>query len=76
MEHPNSTFKESRPPKKFSKFSKYMALMSSVIEDEIDKEVWRKAMVKDDAQDIMARLEGKLVPGGSSRSTFIAKREC
>jgi hypothetical protein len=32
--------------------------------------------VQDDACDIVPRLEGEPVLGGSSRSTFLAKREC
>jgi hypothetical protein len=33
-------------------------------------------MGQDDVQDIMPGLEGKPVPGGSSRISFLAKREC
>jgi hypothetical protein len=33
-------------------------------------------MVKDDVWDIVPRPEGKPVSGGSSRSSFLAKREC
>jgi hypothetical protein len=41
-----------------------------------DQQVWRDAMGQDDVQDIVPGSEGKPVPGGSSRSTFLAKREC
>jgi hypothetical protein len=32
--------------------------------------------MKDDVWDIVSGPEGKPVPGGSSRSSFLAKREC
>jgi hypothetical protein len=73
VEAPRSTFRESRPPKKFPNF---MALRSNVIEDATDHQVYQDAMVQDDVQVIVPGLEGQPVPGGSSRSTFLAKREC
>jgi hypothetical protein len=80
IEAPRSTFRESRPLKKFLN---YMALLSCIIdskassfEEAIDQQVWRNAMVKDDVWDIVPRLEGKLVSGSSSRGSFLAKREC
>jgi hypothetical protein len=80
VEAPSSTFRESRPPKKFPN---YMALMSSIIDSEsssvqeaTDQQVWRNAMMEDDVWDIVPGSEGQPVPGGSSRSSFLAKREC
>jgi hypothetical protein len=73
VEAPRSTFRESRPPKKFPNF---MALMSNVIEEATDHQVYQDAMVQDDVWDIVPGSEGQPVPGGSSRSTFLAKREC
>jgi predicted metal-dependent hydrolase len=74
VEAPRSTFRESRPPKRFSS---YMALMSSIIDSEptsveeaTDQQVWRDAMMeeyhsimKNDVWDIVLRLEGKSVVG-------------
>jgi hypothetical protein len=68
-----STFSESRPPKKFLEF---MELMSNVIEKEADHQVQHDVLVKDDVRDIVLGPEGKPVPGGSSRSTFLIEREC
>jgi hypothetical protein len=73
VEAPKNTFKESRPSKKFLNF---MALMSNVIEEAVNQQVQQDALLQDDACDIVARQEGKTVPSGSSRSTFLAKREC
>jgi hypothetical protein len=80
VEAPRSTFRESKPPKKFPNF---VALMSSIIDSEsssvqeaADQQVWWDAMVQDDVWDIVPGPEGQPVPGGSSRSTFLAKREC
>ena len=53
-----------------------MALMSSIIEEATKQEVWRKAMVKDNAWDIVSRQEGRTVLDASSRNTFLAKRNC
>jgi hypothetical protein len=63
VEAPRSTFRESRPPKKFPKF---MALRRNVIENVVDHQVYQDAMVKDDVQDIVPGLEGQSVLGGSS----------
>jgi hypothetical protein len=79
-EAPRSTIRESRPSRKFPN---YMALMSSIIdvepsnfEEVADQQVWHDVMVQDDVQDIVPRSKGQLIPSVSSRSTFIAKREC
>ena len=48
----------------------------SSVREETDQQVWRDAMGQDDVQDIVLGLEGKLVPSGSLRSTFLAEREC
>jgi hypothetical protein len=72
VETPRSTFRESRPSKKFPDF---MALMSSILDSKpstfqeaTDQQVWWDAMVekytsimKNDVLDIMPRLEGKSV---------------
>jgi hypothetical protein len=72
VEAPKSTFRESRPPRKFPN---YLALMSSIIdvepssfEEATDQQVWRDAMVeeynsimKNDVWDIVSRSEGKSV---------------
>jgi hypothetical protein len=71
VETPRSTFRESRPPKKFPD---YMALMSSILDSKpsifqeaADQQVWQDAMVeytsimKNDVWDIVPRPEGKLV---------------
>jgi hypothetical protein len=78
VEAPSSTVRERRPPKKFPN---YMALMSSIIDSKsssvqeaTDQQVWRNAM-EDDVWDIMPGSEGQPVPDGSSRSSFLAKRE-
>jgi hypothetical protein len=68
---PRSTFRESRPLKKFPN---YMALMSNIIDSEpssfqeaVDQQVWWDAMVeytsimKNDVWDIVPRLEGKSI---------------
>jgi hypothetical protein len=74
VEAPRSTFRESRPPRRFSS---YMALMSSIIdyeptsvEEAADQQVWRDAMMeeyhsimKNDVWDIVPRPEGKSVVG-------------
>jgi transposase InsO family protein len=73
VEAPRSTFRESRPLKKFPNF---MALMSNVIEEATNQQVYQDAMMEDDVWDIVPGSEGQPVPGGSSRSTFLAKREC
>jgi hypothetical protein len=43
VEAPRSTFRESKPPKKFPNF---MALRSNVIEDAADHQVYQDAMVQ------------------------------
>lgn len=53
-----------------------MTLINSVIEEATDQEVLRKAVVKDDAWDNVPKSKGKLVPKGSSISTFLTKRDC
>ena len=71
VEASRRSFRESRPPRKFSN---YMALMSNIIdfepsyyEETIDQQVWRDAMakytfiMKNDVWDIVHRLEGKSV---------------
>jgi hypothetical protein len=80
VEAPRNTFRESKPSKKFPN---YMVLMSSIIDSKsssfqeaTDQHVWRNSMMKDDVWDIVPGPEGKLVLGGSSRSSFLAKREC
>jgi hypothetical protein len=80
VEAPRSTDRESRPPKKCPYFR---ALMCSIIDSETssvqeatDQQGWRDAIVQDDVCDIVPGSEGEPVPGGSSRSTFLAKREC
>jgi hypothetical protein len=69
---PMGTFKESRPPRRFSS---YVALMSSIIDSEpssfeeaASQQVWKDAMMeeyqfimKNDVQDIVLRPEGKSV---------------
>jgi hypothetical protein len=79
VEAPRSIFRESMPPGKFPNF---VVLMSSIIDSEYsvheatNHQVWWDAIVQDDAWEIMLGSEGQPVPGGSSRSTFLAKREC
>jgi hypothetical protein len=72
VESPRSTFRESRPLKKFPN---YMALMSNILDSKpssflevADQQVWWDAMVeeytiimKNDVGYIVPRLEGKLV---------------
>jgi hypothetical protein len=79
-EAPRSIDRESMPPKKCPYFK---ALMCSIIDSETssvhgaaDQQGWRDASVQDDVCDIVPRMEGEPVPGGFSRSTFLAKREC
>jgi hypothetical protein len=79
-EDPRSTDMESRPPKKCPYFR---ALMCSVIDSETSsvqgaaaQQGWRDSSVQDDVCNIVPGLEEEPVPGGSSRSTFLAKREC
>jgi hypothetical protein len=79
-EAPRSTLRESRPSTKFPNF---MALICSVIDSvtssiqgAADQQGWRDASVQDDVCDIVPGSEEEPVPGGSSRSTFLAKREC
>jgi hypothetical protein len=62
-------FKESKPPKKFPNF---MALRSNVNEEAADHQVYQDAMVKD----IVLGSKVRPVQGGSSKSTFLAKRGC
>jgi len=52
-----------------------MALMSNLIEEVVDQQVYQDALMEDDVWDIVLGFEGQLVPGGSSRSTFLTKRE-
>jgi ABC-type sulfate transport system substrate-binding protein len=73
VQAPGRTFRKSKPQKKFPNF---MALMSNVIEEAADQQVYQDAMVRDDVWDIVPRPKGKPVPSGSSRSTFLAKWEC
>jgi hypothetical protein len=72
VEDRRSTFRESRPPKKFPN---YMALISIIInskpsnyQEAADRQVWQDAMVeeytsimKNDVWDIVPRLEGKSI---------------
>jgi hypothetical protein len=72
VETPRSTFRESKPPKKFPD---YMALMSNILDSEpssfqeaADQQVWWDAMVeeytsimKNDVWDIVPRSEGKSI---------------
>jgi hypothetical protein len=73
VEAPRSTFRESMPPKKFPNF---VVLMNNVIENAVDQQVQHDDLVQDDVYDIMPRPEEKIVPGVSSRSNFLSKREC
>jgi hypothetical protein len=79
-EAPRSTLRESRPSTKFPNF---MALICSIIDSmtssiqgEADQQGWRDASEQDDVCDIVPGSKGEPVPGGSSRNTFLAKREC
>jgi hypothetical protein len=72
VEAPRSTVGERRPP---TKFPNLMALTSNVIEEAVDHRVYQDAMVQDDVSDIVSGLERQPIQGGSSRSTFLAKRE-
>jgi hypothetical protein len=72
VEAPKKTFRESRPPQKYSS---YMALMCDIIDSEpssfeeaSERQVWQDAMVeeyssimKNDVWDIVSRPEGKSV---------------
>jgi hypothetical protein len=71
VETPRSTFRESKPPKKFPD---YMRLMSSILESEpsifqkaANQQVWRDAMVeyisiiKNDVWNIVRRSKGKSI---------------
>jgi hypothetical protein len=72
VEPPKSTFRESRPPRKFPQ---YMALMTSIIDSEpssyeeaANQQVWQDAMVEEhnsimrnDVWEIVSRPEGKSV---------------
>jgi hypothetical protein len=72
VEPPKTTFRESRPPQKFST---YMALMTNLIDSEpsifeetTSQQVWRDAMVEEhnsimrnDVWEIMSRPKGKFV---------------
>jgi hypothetical protein len=72
VEPPRSTFRESRPPRKFPQ---YMALMTNIIDSEpsnfeeaANQQVWRDAMVEEhnsimrnDVWEIVPRPEGKSV---------------
>jgi hypothetical protein len=82
VEPPRSTFRESRPPRKFPQ---YMALMTNIIDSEPsnfeeagNQHVWRDAMVEEhnsnmrnDVWEIVPRLEGKLV--ATSRCLYKVK---
>jgi hypothetical protein len=79
-EAPRSTLRESKP---LTKFPNFMALICSIIDfvtssvqGATDQQGWRNANVQDDVCDSVPRSEGEPVPSGSSRSTFLAKREC
>jgi hypothetical protein len=73
VEAPRSTLRESRPSTKFPNFR---ALICYVIEEAAVQQEQQDALVQDDVCDIVPGSEGEPVPGGSSRSTFLAKREC
>jgi hypothetical protein len=75
-----STLRESRPSTKFPNF---MALICSIIDFVTssaqvvaDQQGWRDVSVHDDVCDIVPGSEEEPIPGGSSRSTFLTKREC
>lgn len=70
---PKSTFGEYRP---LNKFLHYVVLMSDIIEEAIDQEVWRKAMVNDYAREIVLGLKAQPISSGSSINIFLTKREC
>jgi hypothetical protein len=72
--------RESRPSTKFPNF---VALICSVIDSvtssiqgAVDQQGWRDASEQDDVCNIVPGSEGEPVLGGSSRNTFLAKREC
>jgi hypothetical protein len=73
VEAPRSTLRESKPSTKFPNF---MALICYVIEEATVQQEQQDALVQDDVCDIVLGSEGEPVPGGSSRSTFLTKREC
>jgi hypothetical protein len=73
VEAPRSIVRESRPSKKLPNF---MALMSNIIKEAANQQVYQDAMIEDDVWDIVPRQEGQPIPSGSSRSTFLAKRKC
>jgi hypothetical protein len=80
QEAPRSTLRESRPSTKFSNF---MALIcsaidsvTSIIQGAVDQQRWRDDSVPDDVCNIVPRSKKEPVAGGSSRSNFLAKREC
>jgi len=56
VEAPRSTFQESMPLKRFLN---YLRLMTNIIEEATNKELWRKSMLKDDAWDILAKVKGE-----------------
>jgi hypothetical protein len=53
-----------------------MALICYVIEEAAIQQEQEDALVQDDVCDIVRGSKGELVPGGSSRNTFLAKRVC
>jgi hypothetical protein len=79
VEIPRSTNRESEPSKKFPYFR---ALMCSIINSEtsrfhevVDQQGCRDSIVQDHVCNIVPRSEGEPVPDGSSRSTFLTKRD-
>jgi hypothetical protein len=80
QETPRSTLRESKPSTKFPNFvaliCRVIDSMNSSIQRVANQQGWRDASVQDDVYDIVLGSKGELVPGGSSRNTFLAKREC
>jgi hypothetical protein len=72
-ETPRSTLRESRP---LTKFPNFRALICYVIEEVTVRQEQQDASLQDDVCDIVLGSGEEPVPGGSSRSTFLAKREC
>jgi hypothetical protein len=79
-EPPRSTLRECRPSTKFPNFTALICSvinsLTSSVKGAADQHGWRDASVQDDVCDIVPGSEGEPVPGGSLRSTFLAKREC
>jgi hypothetical protein len=66
-----------------TKFPNFMALICSIINyvnssihGVADQQGWRDSSEQDDVFDIVSGLDEEAILAGSSRNTFLTKREC